>query len=114
MLTSYRGQIAYCDQRRIFAVDNLVDGFDLYRLDKTGATLIRNFRTRPVNVGVPKQVIFSEEGKVVVGGSDHGLIYVFDRRSGDILDEMPHGNGGLVQTISVCPFTNPLLFLIQV
>jgi hypothetical protein len=42
-----------------------------------------------------------EDDKVVVGGSDHGKVYVFDRRSGQNLDQLPHEDGGMVQTISV-------------
>ena len=30
----------------------------------------------------PKQVAFGEKGDVVVGGSDHGLVYVFDWKTG--------------------------------
>ncbi|KAG2361870.1 WD40-repeat-containing domain protein [Suillus spraguei] len=48
----------------------------------------------------PKQVAFGEEGKVVVGGSDHGLVYIFDRKTGETLETLHHGHG-LVQTISI-------------
>lgn len=51
----------------------------------------------------------------MVGGSDHGIVYVFDRRSGENLDEIPHANGGIVQTISVClPFALPRKLLTNV
>ncbi|KAG1827997.1 hypothetical protein EV424DRAFT_1536998 [Suillus variegatus] len=53
-------------------------------------------------MSVPKQVAFGEEGKVVVGGSDNGLVYVFDRKTGDIIETLHHADTdtGLVQTIS--------------
>jgi hypothetical protein len=36
-----------------------------------------------------------------VSGSDHGVVYVFDRRSGDTLDELRLDTGEWVQTVSV-------------
>jgi hypothetical protein len=33
--------------------------------------------------------------------SDHGLIYVFDRKTGNILDVLRHADEGLVQTITM-------------
>ena len=50
---------------------------------------------------MPKQVVFCEDHKAVVGGSDHGHVYVFDRRSGQTLDKLPHDDKGMVQTIAV-------------
>jgi glucose dehydrogenase len=45
-------------------------------------------------------VLFGEDGKVVVGGSDHGSIYVFDRRTGEQLQALKHADG-TVLTITV-------------
>lgn len=53
--------------------------------------------------------MFGEDGKVVVGGSDHGVVYVFDRRTGSQLDILHHANAGLVQTIVVSGYTNKFL-----
>jgi hypothetical protein len=53
---------------------------------------------------VTKQVAFVEDSKVVVGGSDHGAVYVFDRETGGILDVLRHAEAGLVQTITVSSF----------
>ena len=36
-----------------------------------------------------------------MGGSDHGVIYVFDRKTGERLDCLQHSGSGLVQTIVV-------------
>ena len=49
--------------------------------------------------------MFGEDGKVVVGGSDHGVVYVFDRRTGSRLDILRHADAGLVQTIAVSGYT---------
>ncbi|KAG2358556.1 hypothetical protein BDR07DRAFT_1379317 [Suillus spraguei] len=80
------GHAAVYSKRGVFIVDNATDGFTLYRLEGD----------------VPKQVAFGEEGKVVVGGSDHGLVYIFDRKTGETLETLHHADTGLVQTISAC------------
>jgi len=90
-LTSPRGHIAYCARRGQFVMDNAIDGFDMFQLDG-GVKLLRKFITKTVDVRTPKQVVFCEEGKALVGGSDHGLVYVFDRRSGEGIDEIPHAD----------------------
>jgi glucose dehydrogenase len=79
-----------------------VDGFGLYQTDKS--IWLRNFPTGIPFVKKPKQVLFGEECKAIVGGSDHGVVYVFDRRTGSELDILPHAKGGMVQTISVSLF----------
>jgi WD40 repeat protein len=101
VLTTSSGNVEYCSRRNQFVVDNVLDGFDLYDLAKGKARWLRSFRTRRITVPLPMQVSFCEDGNVVVGGSDHGKIYVFDRRSGQKLDELPHEGGSMVQTISV-------------
>lgn len=73
-----------------FALHNLQSGV-LVRTLSTG-TPIKRF---------PKQVLFAEDDTVVVGGSDHGTVYVFDRKTGNILDTIAHARHGLVQTITV-------------
>lgn len=80
-------------------MDNAVDGFDLYQLESN--TFIRNFPTGVPIQRFPKQVLFGENSKVIIGGSDHGQVYVFDRKSGSLLDTLHHAKHGLVQTIAV-------------
>jgi outer membrane protein assembly factor BamB len=87
-------------KRGVFVVDNATDGFTLYCLEGTGEP-VRTFATGLPSVSVPKQVAFGEEGKVVVGGSDHGLVYIFERKTGQIIETLHHADAGLVQTISV-------------
>jgi hypothetical protein len=100
-LTTSSGNIAYCSRQNEFAIDNVLDGFDLYRLDTGRAQWLRSFRTSKSTIRMHNQVTFCEDDKVVIGGSDRGKVYAFDRRSGQNLDELPHEDGGMVQTISV-------------
>lgn len=53
----------------------------------------RIFSTPTSGVHFPRQVSFAENGKVVVGGSREGVIYVFDLKSGAILDLLHHSDG---------------------
>ncbi|KAG0699826.1 WD40-repeat-containing domain protein [Suillus ampliporus] len=94
------GHAAVYSKRGVFIVDNATDGFTLYRLEGDGEP-VRTFATGLPSVSVPKQVAFGEDGKVVVGGSDHGLVYIFDRKTGETLQTLHHADTGLVQTISV-------------
>lgn len=73
-------------------MDNAVDGFDLYNLE-TGL-FMRNFPTGIPKKRYPKQVAFGEDARVVVGGSDHGAVYVFDRKTGKTLDVLFHAEEG--------------------
>ncbi|KAG2121579.1 WD40-repeat-containing domain protein [Suillus cothurnatus] len=86
-------------KRGVFVVDNAIDGFTLYRLEGEGES-VRTFTTAVPSMSVPKQVVFGEEGKVVIGGSDNGLVYVFDRKTGQIIQTLRHADVGLVQTIT--------------
>ncbi|KAG1901560.1 WD40-repeat-containing domain protein [Suillus fuscotomentosus] len=86
-------------KRGVFVVNNAADGFTLYRLDSNEEP-VRTFVTAPPSVSVPKQVAFGAEGRLIVGGSDNGSVYVFERKTGKLLDTLRHSNGGLVQTIA--------------
>jgi hypothetical protein len=86
-------------RRNVFVLDNAVSGFDLYQLDN--GAFIRTFRTATGDKRLPRQVAFLEEAGTVVGGSDHGVVYVFDRRSGNLLDILRHAQKGFLQMIAV-------------
>ena len=49
----------------------------------------------------PEQVSFGKDSTVLVGGSDHGAVYIFDTATGCPLDLLHHSDCGLVQTIMV-------------
>ncbi|KAG1848866.1 hypothetical protein F4604DRAFT_1687573 [Suillus subluteus] len=61
---------------------------------------IRTFVTVALSVSVPKQVAFGAEGRMIIGGSDHGSVYAFERKSGKLFETLCHSNTGLVQTIA--------------
>lgn len=55
---------------------------------------------------LPRQVAFAEDTKVIVGGSDHGRVYLFDRKSGEAMGHLLHDDSGLVQTLAVSSSVN--------
>jgi hypothetical protein len=50
---------------------------------------------------LPVEAAFIEHGTEVVCGSDHGLIYVFNKVSGHVVDQLRHEESGLNQVIAV-------------
>ncbi|KAI6131104.1 hypothetical protein EDD16DRAFT_1515263 [Pisolithus croceorrhizus] len=86
-------------KKELVVIDNATNGFTLYSLDCED--LIQYFVTEPQSVPVPKQVAFGEESKIIVGGSDNGSMYLFERRMGWMLEKLTHSKMGLVQTITV-------------
>ncbi|KAF8592243.1 WD40 repeat-like protein [Ramaria rubella] len=82
-----------------FIVDNATDGFDIHQLDN-GA----HIRTLPTGIPkkrVLKQVTFGEDSQIIVRGSDHGIVYLFERESGRLITMLNHSaDKGLVQTVA--------------
>ncbi|KAF9255360.1 hypothetical protein L218DRAFT_1008667 [Marasmius fiardii PR-910] len=48
-----------------------------------------------------KNVAFLGDGKMVVSGSDHGKLYIFERRTEELYDVIDVGGGDWVQTLTV-------------
>lgn len=106
---SYRGCAAVSPRKELVVIDNTINGFMLYPLDS--ATPIWTFVTDPPLVWLPNQVAFGEDSRLVVGGSDNGSIYQFERTSGQLLTKLLHGEDSLVQTITVCECTWSMCFI---
>lgn len=88
--------------RKQCVIDNVNVGFDIYEID-TGDFV------RALEVGKPfktfgKGVAFANGNNAVIGGSDHGMVYIFDRESGTILKKIRHSKTGGVETIAVRNF----------
>ncbi|KAI8989144.1 WD40-repeat-containing domain protein [Trametes punicea] len=85
-------------KQQLIVVDNVSSGFDVWNLN--GETHQRTFPTGKPTRFVPRQVNFADDAKTIVGGSDHGAVYVFDRKTGAPLDVLRHAQQGLVQTVA--------------
>ncbi|KAG6375696.1 WD40-repeat-containing domain protein [Boletus reticuloceps] len=97
--SSVIGYAAVNTRKRLVVIDNAANGFTLYRLDRLDA--IRTYLTAPPTVPVPKQVAFGEDARLIIGGSDNGRVYLFNRKSGELLEMLYHSNTGLVQAVAV-------------
>jgi hypothetical protein len=86
-LLSLSGHAAVNQRRGVFVVDNATNGFTLYQLEGDEEP-VQTFITPAPSVSVPKQVTFGAEGRLIIGGSDHGLAYVFERKSGKLLESL--------------------------
>ena len=63
---------------------------------------------------LPKQVVFGEDGDIIVAGSEDGKALIFDPASGKRLQKLHHYDHLLVQTVAVCvshSFLHPLLIV---
>ncbi|KAF9521979.1 hypothetical protein CPB83DRAFT_920414 [Crepidotus variabilis] len=98
-LGSKIGNAAINSDHRLCVIDNVGNGFDLYKLD-TG-NFVRTFVTKEPIKTYPKGVAFAHRGHAIVGGSDHGCVYIFDRKSGNVLHTLKHAQDGGAQTIAV-------------
>ncbi|KAF9470790.1 hypothetical protein BDN70DRAFT_648297 [Pholiota conissans] len=98
-LRSQIGNAAIDLERRICVVDNVGKGFDIYKLDS--GKFVKTLTTRDPMKTYPKGVAFADEYHAIVGGSDHGLVYIFDRKTGQAITTLKHGGDGGVETIAV-------------
>lgn len=81
-----------------FIIDNATDGFSLH--DTESGNIIRSFATKPTR-SYPKQVALADRECLVVGGGERGTIHVFEKSTGEKLQELQHGRSGMVQAVTV-------------
>ncbi|KAJ7429424.1 WD40-repeat-containing domain protein [Mycena galericulata] len=93
------GAADYNERKKVFCVDDIFQGPALYRADSE--TRVRTFEvklTKPCPR--PRQVCFADDCSSVVSGSDHGVVYVFDRRTGAVTDTLRVDPNDWVQTVT--------------
>lgn len=94
-----RGNAAVDMERKICVIDNAGNGFDLYSMD-TGS-FVKTFATREPLKTYPRSVAFANDSHAVVGGSDHGKVYIFERKNGKMITTLTHAKVGGVETLAV-------------
>ncbi|KAJ6467975.1 hypothetical protein C8R47DRAFT_1078474 [Mycena vitilis] len=76
----HSGSVDYNSRRGVFCLDDPFQGTVLYRInDEARVRVFENKLTKPS--ARPRQVCFGDNCSSVVSGSDHGVVYVHDRRS---------------------------------
>ncbi|EGO04481.1 hypothetical protein SERLA73DRAFT_148972 [Serpula lacrymans var. lacrymans S7.3] len=98
MLDGLIGSVAINHWNTYTITNNAQNGFSLQRLE-SGVNIRDDITKVPKRI-FPKQVRFVEEEMLVVGGSNHGAVYLFDKRRADILGILKHGRGEMVQSIA--------------
>lgn len=71
-------------------VSNLKDGVDTYSIPPRHP--LRSFR-HPIRCNVPLLVTTALQGDIIVAGGDDGDAKIFEQRSGQLLQNLRHGNG---------------------
>ena len=94
-----RGFASVDKTRSFLVVDNISAGFDVWNL--ASETHMKSLLIEEAERFLPRHVDFAEDANVVVGGSEHGIVYVFDRKSGALVDSLEHSQPGLVQMVAV-------------
>ncbi|KAJ7241236.1 hypothetical protein B0H12DRAFT_1237114 [Mycena haematopus] len=93
------GDVDVHSRKGLFCIDDPHQGVAIYRLDdhrRVKTMEVKRTREHPR----PRQVCFSEDGGSVVIGSDHGVVYVFDRWTGETVGELETGDANWVQTVA--------------
>ncbi|KAG2062942.1 hypothetical protein BDR04DRAFT_1123597 [Suillus decipiens] len=96
------GHTAVDASHMLFLIDNVMNGPSLHQLDD--GACIWTYNTDPVKT-FPKQVIFGEKTTLVVGGSDTGIIYVFNKNEETLKQELQHADKAQVQTVAIASKT---------
>jgi hypothetical protein len=93
------GNAVLCPDSKYIFVTNLVDGVDQY----TFPTLerVQTFSHNVVH-NYPLQVATLQQASFVVAGGDNGFARIFERRNGQLLSQLKHGDDGdPVQVVAV-------------
>ncbi|RDB22826.1 hypothetical protein Hypma_010168 [Hypsizygus marmoreus] len=92
------GNASLSIDERTLTVSNLKDGIDTYSLPPRQP--LRSFR-HPISSNVPLSVCSTQDGALMLAGSDDGSPRLFDLRLGSLTQTLPHSHvGGLVQAVT--------------
>ncbi|KAJ7692378.1 quinon protein alcohol dehydrogenase-like superfamily [Mycena rosella] len=92
------GDAAFNWRDGVFCLDDPTSGPTLFRVsDQMKAKMYAIHRER--TYGRTRKVRFGEHGSIVICGSDHGCVYVFDTRSGEKLQTLSVGALEWVQVV---------------
>jgi hypothetical protein len=94
------GYVAMSTSCNQFMVDNGKTSLDVHNLDGS-SSFLQTLSTSKLTWSLPKQVVFAEELKTIVCGSDHGAVYVFSHRQSQPVQVLQHVERELIQTVTV-------------
>jgi hypothetical protein len=80
-------------------------GIDVHLLQGNSHVWVKSFPIPNTKgegiVARPQRVCFANQNAEIVGGSDHGVVYVFNRSDGRAIDELRMDPSAWVQTVAV-------------
>ncbi|KAJ7100537.1 WD40-repeat-containing domain protein [Mycena epipterygia] len=93
------GSADYNQRRGVFCLDDPHQGLALFRA--TDSARLRSCDVkRTKKEYLPRKTCFADDCNSLVTGSDHGNVYVYDRRSGVSVDVLPADTSDWVQTVT--------------
>lgn len=96
MLIKSSGNASVDLHQGLCVIDNVGSGFDLY----TGNFLCSLVIREPSKM-YPKAMTFANNSQAIIRGSNYGLIYIFECKTGKLIQSLQHVKHGGVQTITV-------------
>ncbi|KAJ7755278.1 WD40-repeat-containing domain protein [Mycena maculata] len=91
---------AAVDMQGSMCLDDPSCGVNVHRLEEEGQRKVKSFSIPMTKQMRARKVCFSNQCQEIVGGSDHGVMYVFDRRNGETVDELSIHESEWVQTVT--------------
>ncbi len=82
----------------VFSIHDPSEGIALYHV--VDRVKVKTLPVKNTKTPQPRQVSFTQDSKIVMSGSDHGVIYVFERRDGSVSKLTTEGTAW-VQTVTV-------------
>ncbi|KAJ3979681.1 hypothetical protein F5890DRAFT_1634821 [Lentinula detonsa] len=90
-------------------IDDVSQGVAVFKLSTTDR--LRTFNV-PLATRRLRSVAFHDGNSAIISGSDHGKIYIFDRRTGDVIDTIDIGIKDWVQSVASTERNGvPLIFI---
>ncbi|KAF4611959.1 hypothetical protein D9613_004307 [Agrocybe pediades] len=102
------GNVSANLRRGVFCLDDPAQGVALYRYSSWDR--VRTYAVAVEKSMRPRQISFVEDCKFILSGSDHGAVYLFDRRSGNMVDELRSGTGRVQALTATEHLEKPLIF----
>ncbi|KAJ7608698.1 hypothetical protein FB45DRAFT_1039376 [Roridomyces roridus] len=101
-LTCFSGDAAVDFKSGVLCMDDPSTGTKIFSIEDKACT--KAFPIPVTKTKRTRQVAFGNDGKLVVSGSDHGVVYVFNRGSGRICSDLRIEGNDWVQTVGTTEY----------
>ncbi|KAL1658129.1 WD40-repeat-containing domain protein [Schizophyllum commune] len=91
--------VAVDNHRSIFAA-HTGTSIELHSLQRQKH--LRTIAVEEPDVHYPMYMCFSEDGNILISGTDKGRATIYDSINGDVIQTLPYPMGGLVQQVEAC------------